>query len=117
MVEMMAERGLALAHTTIMRWVRRFVPEFEKRWKVRGFGGTQRLLRLVGKGRALQLILTASTVDATEAHRNGLVNEIVDADQLIPRAKTILSRMGLNTPIAMAPIAAPSAGMPRSRLM
>ncbi|CAN7565952.1 enoyl-CoA hydratase-related protein [Variovorax sp. LjRoot290] len=61
---------------------------------VRGFGGTQRLLRLVGKGRALQLILTADTIDATEAHRNGLVNEIVDADQLIPRAETILSRMG-----------------------
>lgn len=62
---------------------------------VRGFGGTQRLLRLVGKGRALQLILTAGTIDVTEAHRNGLVNEIVDADQLIPRAETILSRMGL----------------------
>ena len=61
---------------------------------VRGFGGTQRLLRLVGKGRALQLILTADTIDATEAHRNGLVNEIVDADQLIPRAETILGRMG-----------------------
>jgi enoyl-CoA hydratase len=61
-----------------------------------GFGGTQRLLRLVGKGRALQLILTADTIDATEALRNGLVDEIVDADQLIPRAETILCRMGLN---------------------
>lgn len=84
---------------------------------VRGFGGTQRLLRLVGKGRALQLILTADTIDATEAHRNGLVNEIVDADQLIPRAETILSRMGLNAPIAAAPITALSAGTPRSRVM
>jgi enoyl-CoA hydratase len=65
---------------------------------VRGFGGAQRLLRLVGKGRALQLILTADTIDATEAHRNGLVNEIVEADQLIPRAETILSRMGLKMP-------------------
>jgi len=63
---------------------------------VRGFGGTQRLLRLVGKGRALQLILTADTIDVTEAHRNGLVNEIVDADQLIPRAEMILSQMGMN---------------------
>jgi enoyl-CoA hydratase len=61
---------------------------------IRGFGGTQRLLRLVGKGRALQLILTAGTIDVTEAHRNGLVSEIVDADQLIPRAETILGRMG-----------------------
>ncbi|SCK13812.1 enoyl-CoA hydratase [Variovorax sp. HW608] len=76
---------------------------------VRGFGGTQRLLRLVGKGRALQLILTADTIDATEAYRNGLVNEIVDADQLIPRAEAILA-MGLNTPIARA-----IAGMPRPR--
>lgn len=61
-----------------------------------GFGGTQRLLRLVGKGRALQLILTADTIDATEALRNGLVDEIVEADQLIPRAEAILCRMGLN---------------------
>ena len=76
---------------------------------VRGFGGTQRLLRLIGKGRALQLILTADTIDATEAHRNGLVNEIVDADQLIPRAETILGRMALNAPIFMPPLAAPSA--------
>jgi enoyl-CoA hydratase len=77
---------------------------------VYGFGGTQRLLRLVGKGRALQLILTADTIDATEAHRNGLVNEIVDAGQLILRAETILHRMGLNN-------VAPSAGTPRSRAM
>jgi enoyl-CoA hydratase len=73
---------------------------------VRGFGGTQRLLRLVGKGRALQLILTADTIDATEAHRNGLVDEIVDADQLIPLAETILGRMSLNTPIFVPPLAA-----------
>ena len=77
---------------------------------VRGFGGTQRLLRLVGKGRALQLILTADTIDATEAHRNGLVKEIVAADQLIPRAEAILGRMGLNAPIAVAPFRAPLAG-------
>jgi enoyl-CoA hydratase len=64
---------------------------------VRGFGGTQRLLRLVGKSRALQLILTADTIDATEAHRNGLVNEIVDAGQLIPRAESILCRMESRT--------------------
>jgi enoyl-CoA hydratase len=84
---------------------------------VRGFGGTQRLLRLIGKSRALQLILTADTIDATEAHRNGLVNEIVDADQLIPRAETILGRMALNTPTFTPPLAAPSAGTPSSRAM
>jgi enoyl-CoA hydratase len=77
---------------------------------VRGFGGTQRLLRLVGKGRALQLILTADTIDATEAHRNGLVDEIVDAGQLIHRAETILGRMALNTPVFVPPLAPPPAG-------
>ncbi|VTU18014.1 putative enoyl-CoA hydratase echA8 [Variovorax sp. PBL-H6] len=76
---------------------------------VRGFGGMQRLLRLVGRGRALQLILTADTIDATEAQRNGLVDEIVDADQLIARAETILGRMEPN-----APVSAPPAGMLRS---
>jgi enoyl-CoA hydratase len=83
---------LATAHARFGR--REALPGF-----VRGFGGMQRLLRLVGKGRALQLILTADTIDATEAQRNGLVDEIVDADQLITRAETILSRMGLNAPI------------------
>jgi enoyl-CoA hydratase len=82
---------------------------------VHGFGGTQRLLRLVGKGRALQLILTADTIDATEAHRNGLVDEIVDADQLIPLAETILGRMSLNAPNFVPPLAAPSAARHSSR--
>ena len=83
---------LATAHARFGR--REALPGF-----VRGFGGTQRLLRLVGKSRALQLILTADTIDATEAQRNGLIDEIVDAGQLIARAETILSRMGLNAPI------------------
>jgi len=65
-----------------------------------GFGGTQRLPRLVGKGRALQLILTADTIDAAEAYRIGLVNEVVDVDQLIARAEAILNRIAANAPIA-----------------
>ena len=66
-----------------------------------GYGGTQRLPRLVGKGRALQLILTADMIDAQEAHRIGLVNEIVAKDNLIPRAEAILNKINANAPMAV----------------
>jgi Enoyl-CoA hydratase/carnithine racemase len=48
-----------------------------------GYGGTQRLPRLIGKGRALQLLLTGETIDATEAYRIGLVNRVVAPNDLI----------------------------------
>jgi enoyl-CoA hydratase len=66
-----------------------------------GGGGTQRLPRLVGKGRALQLILTGGMIGAEEAYRIGLVNEVVAADQLIPRAEEILNQIAANGPIAV----------------
>src|SRR3954462_14202896 len=66
-----------------------------------GGGGTQRLPRLVGKGRALQLILTGETISAQDAYRIGLVNEIVPADNLIARAETILKQIAGNAPIAV----------------
>jgi len=68
---------------------------------VPGGGGTQRLPRLVGKGRALQLILSGGMISAQEAFRIGLVNEVVPAADLITRAEAILSKIASNAPIAV----------------
>jgi enoyl-CoA hydratase/carnithine racemase len=66
-----------------------------------GGGGTQRLPRLVGKGRALQLILSGEMISAQEAYRIGLVNEVVPAADLITRAEAILKKIASNAPIAV----------------
>jgi enoyl-CoA hydratase/carnithine racemase len=68
---------------------------------VPGGGGTQRLPRLVGKGRALQLILSGEMISAQEAYRIGLVDEIVPATDLITRAEAILKQIAANAPIAV----------------
>ena len=63
-----------------------------------GYGGTQRLSRLVGKGLALQLILSGGMITAQEAYRIGLVNEVVPNAELIGRAESILNQIGANAP-------------------
>ena len=66
-----------------------------------GGGGTQRLPRLVGKGRALQIILSGAMITAQEAYRIGLVDEVVPATDLIPRAEAILKQIFANAPVAI----------------
>jgi enoyl-CoA hydratase len=66
-----------------------------------GYGGTQRLPRLVGKGIAMQLVLTGEMISAQEAHRIGLVNEVVPAGELIARAEAIAAKIIANAPLAI----------------
>src|SRR5271167_3696143 len=66
-----------------------------------GYGGTQRLPRLVGKGLAMQQVLTGEMISAQEAHRIGLVNEVVPQAELIPRAEAIASKIIANAPLAV----------------
>jgi len=66
-----------------------------------GCGGTQRMPRLVGKGRAMQLILTGEIIDALEARRIGLVNEVVPDADLITRSEAILRQIFSNAPVAV----------------
>ena len=66
-----------------------------------GFGGTQRLMRLVGMGKAKELIFSARTVKAPEALEMGLVNAVYPAEELLPAAKKLAARIVQNAPIAV----------------
>jgi len=66
-----------------------------------GYGGTARLPRLVGRGRALELLLTGAMIDAAEAHRIGLVNRVVPGDRLLEEAEGLLRAILENGPLAV----------------
>jgi len=67
-----------------------------------GYGGTQRLTQLVGKGKALEMIMTADMVTAAEAYQYGLVNHVVSQQDLLPKAEEILNKILLRAPLAIA---------------
>jgi enoyl-CoA hydratase len=66
-----------------------------------GYGGTVRLPRLIGKARALELLLTGDTIDAEEARKIGLVNRVVPADRLLAEAEGLLRTILANGPLAV----------------
>jgi enoyl-CoA hydratase len=66
-----------------------------------GYGGTVRLPRLVGRGRALELLLTGAMIDAQEAWRIGLVNRVVPADRLLAESEQVLRTIMDNGPLAV----------------
>ncbi|ABB14662.1 enoyl-CoA hydratase-related protein [Carboxydothermus hydrogenoformans] len=66
-----------------------------------GFGGTKRLTELVGKAKAMELILTGEMIDAAQAERLGLVNQVVKADKLLETAKTLAQKIASKSQIAV----------------
>lgn len=66
-----------------------------------GFGGTQRLARLVGKGKAMELVLSGKIIDTQEAHRIGLVNQVVSLGDLFPTCEALAREIIANGPLAV----------------
>jgi enoyl-CoA hydratase len=66
-----------------------------------GYGGTQRLAHLVGKGKAMEMIITASMISAEEAKELGLINHVCEEEELIPTAEKIASKIKRNSPMAI----------------
>lgn len=69
-----------------------------------GYAGTQRLPQLIGKGRAMELLMTADMIDAAEAHRLGLVNHVTEPDQLLDTCRGILKKISAQAPLAISEI-------------
>jgi len=66
-----------------------------------GYGGTQRLTQLIGKGRSMELLMTGNMIDASIALEYGLVNHVVPQDDLLPKAKMILEQIIVKAPLAV----------------
>ena len=66
-----------------------------------GYGGTQRLVQLIGKGKALELLMTGDMVGAEEALRLGLVNYVVEPEQLLDKAKELATKINSKGPLAI----------------
>lgn len=69
-----------------------------------GYGGTQRLIQLIGKSKATELLLTADAIGANEAMEYGLVNEVVPIEDLLPRCTEILNKIAGKSPMAVAAV-------------
>jgi enoyl-CoA hydratase len=69
-----------------------------------GYAGTQRLAQLIGKGRALELLMTADLIPAQRAYEMGLVNHVVPVDQVITKAEEILEKIKTKSPLAIASV-------------
>jgi len=69
-----------------------------------GYGGTQRLPQLIGKGRAMEFLMTGDMIDAEEAYRIGLANRITSLEDLLPTAKKIISKIARKGPLAIAKV-------------
>lgn len=67
-----------------------------------GYGGTQRLASLIGKGKAIEMIATAGMLSATEAKEWGLVNHVCSQEELMPMAEKLASKIKCNSPLAIA---------------
>ncbi len=67
-----------------------------------GYGGTQRLVQLIGKGKAIELLISANMVNASEAKSLGLVNQVTSAEELLAETKKILSVINSKAPLAIA---------------
>jgi len=67
-----------------------------------GYGGTQRLTQLIGKGRAMEMLMSANMIDANTALQYGLVNYVTPAEELLNKAKTILALINSKAPLAVA---------------